>query len=41
MMGRNFQSALTLYWTVSNIFSAVQQYITNKVIAHEVAEEIK
>lgn len=40
-MARNFQSALTLYWVVGNIFSVIQQYITNKVIAHEVAEEAK
>lgn len=41
MMGRNFQSALTLYWIAGNVFSVVQQYITNKVIAREVAEEVK
>ncbi|WBW49982.1 YidC/Oxa1 family membrane protein insertase [Peptoniphilus equinus] len=40
-MSRNFQSALTLYWTVSNTFTVIQQFITNKMIAKEVAEELQ
>ena len=36
MMGRNFASALVLYWTVSNIFQVFQQLIQNAIIKREV-----
>lgn len=38
-MGRNFATALVLYWIVSNVFQLVQQYITNKVVEKVKEEE--
>ena len=38
---RNFQAAVALYWVVSNLFTIVQQLITNKIVEREVAEEMK
>lgn len=41
-MGRKFQSALVLYWTISNVFAIIQQLITNAIVAKEAkAEEVK
>ncbi|MBP2025548.1 YidC/Oxa1 family membrane protein insertase [Peptoniphilus stercorisuis] len=39
-MGRRMQSALVLYWTVSNIFTIIQQLISNYVVSKG-AEEVK
>lgn len=39
-MGRRMQSALVLYWTVSNIFTIIQQLVTNYVVSKG-AEEVK
>lgn len=42
MMGKKFQSALVLYWTISNVFAIVQQLITNAIVAKKAkAEEVK
>ncbi|CDZ75741.1 Membrane protein insertase [Peptoniphilus sp. ING2-D1G] len=40
-MGRSFQSGLLLYWVVGNIFSVIQQLITNRMVSKKVAEEVK
>ncbi|WP_180339370.1 YidC/Oxa1 family membrane protein insertase [Peptoniphilus catoniae] len=40
-MGRNFQSGLLLYWVVGNIFTVIQQMITNAMVSKSVSEEVK
>ena len=42
-MARKYAAGLVIYWTVSNIFSIVQQLITNKLVEDEVddVEEVK
>lgn len=37
-MARRFQAGLVIYWIVSNLFSVIQQYITNQVVSKEVEE---
>ena len=39
---RKYAAGLIIYWTVSNIFSIVQQLITNKIVEDEIEEvEVK
>lgn len=41
-MARKYAAGLVIYWTVSNIFSIVQQLITNKIVEEEIEEvEVK
>lgn len=43
-MGRKMQSALVLYWVISNVFAIIQQLISNYVVAKETkaeTEEVK
>ncbi|MCI5643287.1 YidC/Oxa1 family membrane protein insertase [Peptoniphilus sp. SGI.035] len=41
-MARRYAAGLVIYWTVSNIFSIVQQLITNKIVEEEIEEvEVK
>ena len=41
-MARKYAAGLIIYWTVSNIFSIVQQLITNKIVEDEIEEvEVK
>ena len=41
-MGRKMQSALVLYWIVSNVFAIIQQLITNWIVVKNTnAEEVK
>ena len=35
---RKYAAGLVIYWTVSNIFSIVQQLITNKIVEEEIEE---
>lgn len=35
---RKYAAGLIIYWTVSNIFSIVQQLITNKIVEEEIEE---
>lgn len=37
-MARRYAAGLVIYWTVSNIFSIVQQFITNRIVEEEVEE---
>ena len=37
-MARKYAAGLVIYWTVSNIFSIVQQLITNKIVEEEIEE---
>jgi len=37
-MARRYAAGLVIYWTVSNIFSIIQQFITNKIVQEEVEE---
>ncbi len=39
-MGSKYAAGLTLYWTISNLFQIVQQYLTNRSIG-KVKEELK
>ena len=46
VMGRTFPAALTLYWTIGNLVTMVQQMILNKNVAkkklkNDVKEELK
>ena len=41
-MARKYAAGLVIYWTVSNIFSIVQQIITNRIVEEEIEEvEVK
>ncbi len=41
-MARKYAAGLVIYWTVSNIFSIVQQLITNRIVEEEIEEvEVK
>lgn len=41
-MARKYAAGLVIYWIVSNIFSIVQQLITNKIVEDEIEEvEVK
>lgn len=41
-MARKYAAGLVIYWTVSNIFSIVQQLITNMIVEEEIEEvEVK
>ncbi|MGO1580499.1 MAG: YidC/Oxa1 family membrane protein insertase [Peptoniphilaceae bacterium] len=41
-MSRKLQAGLVLYWIISNLFSLIQQIVTNKMISKDVAaEEVK
>lgn len=37
-MARKYAAGLVIYWTVSNIFSIVQQLITNRIVEEEIEE---
>lgn len=39
-MGSKYAAGLTLYWTITNLFQIVQQYITNRSVG-KVKEELK
>lgn len=41
-MARKYAAGLVIYWTVSNIFSIIQQLITNRIVEEEIEEvEVK